>query len=118
MEKSSRPRFIPASKLPMIDAEISFIVPDHLRTLVDSVGLAGACTNVTAGDGLVTVLEVSTKVSLEFFQAVLRAPETSLLEDSDDEGSDDDGDLCDAMDVVDLEETQAIERPHKRFRNE
>ena len=121
MERTfSRPRFIPASKLPLVEVEAGFLFPINLKPTVESLGFH---PRPSPEDGHL-MIELSSKISLEVFQALLRSPETKELppededSDSDDamEESDDETPPIEDSQVIDLD---AIEKPpRKRKRKE
>ena len=121
MERTfSRPRFIPASKLPLVEVEAGFLFPINLKPTVESLGFH---PRPSPEDGHL-MIELSSKISLEVFQALLRSPETKELppeeddddEDEMDEDSDDVTPPIEDSQVIDLD---AIEHPpRKRKRKE
>lgn len=119
MERTfSRPRFIPASKLPLVEVEAGFLFPLNLKPTVESLGFH---PRPSPEDGHL-MIELSSKISLEVFQALLRSPETKELppeEDDDEDEMDEDSDEhtppIEDSQVIDLD---AIERPPKRKRKQ
>lgn len=119
MERSfSRPRFIPASKLPLVEVEAGFLFPLNLKPTVESLGFH---PRPSPEDGHL-MIELSSKISLEVFQALLRSPETKELPPDDEE--DDEMDEESDTDTPEIEQSQVIDLdaiehpPRKRKRKE
>jgi len=115
----SRPRFIPASKLPLVEVEAGFLFPLNLKPTVESLGFH---PRPSPEEGHL-MIELSSKISLEVFQALLRSPETKELppeeEDSDDEMDEDSDDATPEIEQSQVIDLDAIERPpRKRKRKE
>lgn len=95
-----RPRFIPASKLPLIEIEAGFLFPPSLLPTVESLGYHPH----PSPDPNFLMLELSSKISLEAFQTILRAPETKQLDpesESDEEPSDEEVAESQVIDICD-----------------